>query len=182
MIRINVGKPVQGENFFDRNTERRRLWELLHDQHVLLLSPRRVGKTSLMYRLATEAEARKVDDQGHDPSSDDVDEVFAALLSPAKRSYFDYWSQRLGDELGTPDAERAHEILTACASDPSGVDEATVQQLLVAHVPDERRRTELRRYLLDVLQSDGYLIQDDGRRYRFHSELLLQVWLRSFGP
>lgn len=54
-MRNTIGRPAQGEDFFDREAERRRVWRLLRADHVLLLAPRRVGKTSLMYKLITEA-------------------------------------------------------------------------------------------------------------------------------
>ena len=54
-IESSVGRPVRGINFFDREDERRLLWQRLRQSHVLLLAPRRVGKTSLLLRLADEA-------------------------------------------------------------------------------------------------------------------------------
>ena len=51
-----IGKPAKGEDFFDRERETRRLWDRLDTDNVLLLAPRRVGKTSLMYRLRDRAE------------------------------------------------------------------------------------------------------------------------------
>ncbi|MCA9513852.1 MAG: hypothetical protein KC635_02815, partial [Myxococcales bacterium] len=55
MIENSVGRPVRGGNFFDRERELRLLWQRLATDHVLLLAPRRVGKTSLLYRLADDA-------------------------------------------------------------------------------------------------------------------------------
>jgi hypothetical protein len=52
-----VGPPVRGDDFFDRESEQRQMWRSLERHHVLLLAPRRVGKTSLMYRLAEQAPA-----------------------------------------------------------------------------------------------------------------------------
>jgi hypothetical protein len=46
-----VGKPVQGEDFFGRDQEVRELQALSRKEHVLLLAPRRVGKTSLLHAL-----------------------------------------------------------------------------------------------------------------------------------
>ena len=44
-----MGPPVEGENFFGRENELRHVWELLKEgNNVLLLGPRRVGKTSMM--------------------------------------------------------------------------------------------------------------------------------------
>ncbi len=58
MVAIKVGSPVRGEDFFDREREQRRLWQHLATDHVLLLAPRRVGKTSLMLKLADDAAAK----------------------------------------------------------------------------------------------------------------------------
>ncbi|GAB6041830.1 AAA family ATPase [Endothiovibrio diazotrophicus] len=41
-----AGSPVEGENFFGRQREVARLCELLNHHDVLLLGPRRIGKTS----------------------------------------------------------------------------------------------------------------------------------------
>lgn len=46
-----VGKPVQGENFFGRERELEDLKRATADEHILLLAPRRVGKTSLLFAL-----------------------------------------------------------------------------------------------------------------------------------
>jgi len=46
-----VGKPVTGNNFFGRAQELSELGEITEDEHVLLLAPRRVGKTSLLLAL-----------------------------------------------------------------------------------------------------------------------------------
>lgn len=46
-----VGKPVTGNNFFGRETELIELGEITKHEHVLLLAPRRVGKTSLLLTL-----------------------------------------------------------------------------------------------------------------------------------
>ena len=47
-----TGQPVVGDNLFARDYELKTLWERLErGEHVLLLAPRRVGKTSLMLEL-----------------------------------------------------------------------------------------------------------------------------------
>jgi hypothetical protein len=51
MISNVVGNTVKGEDFFDRKRELDRILDRIATDHVLLLAPRRVGKTSLMYRL-----------------------------------------------------------------------------------------------------------------------------------
>jgi uncharacterized protein len=55
MISNATGKPVEGEDFFDRDRETRRVWERIQADNMLLLAPRRVGKTSLMLSLREDA-------------------------------------------------------------------------------------------------------------------------------
>lgn len=51
-----VGQPVEGEDFFNRESEVAAVWESLEQgNHVLLLAPRRVGKTSLALRVGEQA-------------------------------------------------------------------------------------------------------------------------------
>lgn len=53
MVANVVGPAVQGEDFFGRVDELAELREEGLRQHLLLLAPRRVGKTSLLHKLAT---------------------------------------------------------------------------------------------------------------------------------
>jgi hypothetical protein len=51
-----LGRIAIGEDFFDRKTEQEHIWRLLKDgNNLLLLAPRRVGKSSLMKRLEEDA-------------------------------------------------------------------------------------------------------------------------------
>lgn len=51
-----LGQPVEGSDFFDREEDTKRIWLSLEEgNHVLLLAPRRVGKTSLSIRVGAEA-------------------------------------------------------------------------------------------------------------------------------
>jgi hypothetical protein len=52
-----AGPPVEGENFFGRESEIATLWKTLHNHDVLLLGPRRIGKTSAARELMRVAEA-----------------------------------------------------------------------------------------------------------------------------
>lgn len=54
-----VGKPVLDHNFFGRDAELEDLQAITEREHVLLLAPRRVGKTSLLHALA-----KRVDHDG----------------------------------------------------------------------------------------------------------------------
>jgi hypothetical protein len=53
-MRNRTGQPVRGTDFWDRQRELDELWHLVDHDSVLLLAPRRVGKTSLLYRLLDE--------------------------------------------------------------------------------------------------------------------------------
>jgi hypothetical protein len=53
----HIGRPVRRGDFFGRAAETAHLQRSLAHNHVLLLAPRRVGKTSLMFRLAADREA-----------------------------------------------------------------------------------------------------------------------------
>lgn len=52
-----IGKPVQAENFFGRDDEVEQLRAISEREHVLMLAPRRVGKTSLLHALKRHVDA-----------------------------------------------------------------------------------------------------------------------------
>lgn len=106
---------------------------------------------------------------GRSPAAADVDAVYGHLLSAARKQYFDYWYQRLREELGTPDDGYAVALLNAIAIDPAGASAQTLRGKL----GDGERLT----YLLDVLSSDGYIVEQEGR-YLFRSSLLRDFWRR----
>lgn len=105
-----------------------------------------------------------------------VDRVVAELLTPAYRAYFDYWRQRLTEELGRPDDQRALALLAAVAAAPGGLTKRALDHLLSEHLPEPAARDESLRFLLEVLENDGYLARD-GDRFRFRSELLREYWV-----
>lgn len=50
-----LGQPVEGSDFYDREEDTKRIWLSLEEgNHILLLAPRRVGKTSLAIRVGSE--------------------------------------------------------------------------------------------------------------------------------
>jgi len=107
----------------------------------------------------------------------DVDMAIDTLLRPEYKGHFDYWRQRLELELGQPDAGHASRLLNSCARDPEGATIATLSQVLTADIADPGMRQPHLRYLLDVLVTDGYLV-DHESRYRFRFALLREYWLR----
>ncbi len=92
---IRVGNKADGDDFFDRTAEREDLWRYLSGNHVVLSGARRLGKTSLLQRLAEEAaergwQARLLDVEGIDSAEAFVDQLARAFdeatLSGGRRS------------------------------------------------------------------------------------------------
>src|SRR6266851_7855524 len=54
----SMGRLAEGEAFFDREEVIRRAWDLLKTSNLLLLAPRRVGKSSLLNRMKADGRAR----------------------------------------------------------------------------------------------------------------------------
>ncbi len=118
-------------------------------------------------------------DERATPSVATVDEVFEVLLSHGRKSYFDYWHQRLTEELGAPQDGWARALLNACSRDANGVMRQTLSATLSHHISDQNQRDEMLNWLIDVLIGDGYLVEAEGR-YRFRSSLLREFWHRRF--
>lgn len=51
VLKMKIGSPVTGEDFFGRETELKRAENLIQDNNLMLAAPRRVGKTSFASRL-----------------------------------------------------------------------------------------------------------------------------------
>jgi hypothetical protein len=115
------------------------------------------------------------------PGNADVDSAIDRLLDPHHKGLFDYWRQRLRDELGRPDADYAATLLHPASRAPEGVRRSIFKQALTAAVPDSDIREEKVRYLLDVLENDGYLVEED-KLWRFRSPLLREYWQRRVAP
>lgn len=54
-----LGPPVVGGNVFDRELDLARIWRK-RENNILLLAPRRVGKTSLLHRVRETADQHGV--------------------------------------------------------------------------------------------------------------------------
>jgi len=127
--------------------------------------------------------SKLLDIKGENEISDNalVDRVFAELLSPAHKGYFDYWRQRLAEELGAPDAGLAVNLLNHACRDAKGVRREILKQALGEQINEPDAREEKLRYLLDILENDGYLVILDDR-YRFRLELLRRYWEKRVAP
>lgn len=120
-----------------------------------------------------------VAETGLTPSPALVDRVVDELLTPTYRAYFDYWRQRLTEELGRPDDQRALALL-ACVAERGVADRVALDHTLSEHIPEPNERQRTLTFLLEVLENDGYLTSETGnpRTWRFRSALLREYWLR----
>ena len=119
------------------------------------------------------------EDNGTKPDMDSIYRAFENLLDPAYRVHFDYWRQRLHEELGEPEAGYAVLLLNGICRDPSGMEHDQLGQLLREKMHEDGSRDEMLNYLLDVLKSDGYLIERESR-FAFRLEWLRVYWQRRF--
>lgn len=81
---IPVGSIARGEDFFDREHERRKLWSALDGNHVVISGPRRLGKSSVLERIKEEAAGKGfvagvVDVEGIDNPQDFILEISRAF-------------------------------------------------------------------------------------------------------
>ena len=94
-MRNVIGQPVVGDDLYGREYELLRIWELLEQgEHLLMLAPRRVGKTSLMLELRRaprdDWDVLYVDIEKGDSPADCVAAILAALAAdPRYRSRFE---------------------------------------------------------------------------------------------
>ena len=102
-MRNVTGAPVTGDDLYGRRDEIERLWARLdHGEHLLMLAPRRVGKTSLMLEL--ERDPRKgwdvvyINVEAAESAADLLARVHAALLQhPRFRTWLNLgWSAVTG--------------------------------------------------------------------------------------
>lgn len=115
-------------------------------------------------------------DEQTQPSPAAVDVVFDKLLGQSYRVHFDYWRQRLDDELGQPEAGYACRILDLICATPDGMTSDTLAQALQTHIADADARDRMLRHLLQILENDGYLVRHETRRYAYRLEWLRMYW------
>ncbi|MFN3200225.1 MAG: hypothetical protein ACE366_17640 [Bradymonadia bacterium] len=120
----------------------------------------------LFYRLRAYCE-----DEDMAPSLEAVRHAYAELMDHQHRNYFSYWQERLEDELGPELARSAEVILSVIAPHARGVSLDGLKAALQSHPMSPGTLA----YLKDVLISDGYLAESEGR-YLFRSHLLRDYW------
>lgn len=117
-------------------------------------------------------------DEQTQPSPTAVDAVFNKLLGQSYRVHFDYWRQRLDDELGQPEAGYATRILDLICATPEGMTSDALAQALQPQIADPDVRGRMQRHLLQILENDGYLIRHETGRYAYRLEWLRMYWLK----
>jgi DNA polymerase III delta prime subunit len=173
-----TGNPVDGEDFFGRKDELKQLRNAVEaGNHVLLVGPRRVGKSSLVAELS-----RELANDGWSPIKVDVQHTAdeAAFLYEI---HFGHWDSRLGDLLDDNGEEaKARLLLDHLCSHATGRTREQLRSVLAKAHPqaDPAKLERDLRDILDFLERDGYLgrIED---RYAFRSFLLRDYWHRRFG-
>jgi AAA+ ATPase superfamily predicted ATPase len=106
----------------------------------------------------------------------DIKDAFEELLKPTNKSYFDYWRQRLTEELGKPNDTYAIAILSNICHSTTGVSVSTLKQVLASKTGEIGDVDDLLFYLLDILENDGYLICNKNDCYQFRFTLLALYW------
>ncbi len=120
-------------------------------------------------------ELRAVVSEGSDPPSPALVEIALRRMLSRGRTHFDHWDERLAKMLDSRAQHFCEMILGLACRDASGVSIDTIDLRLSRELPDEGERIEMRRQLLDLLESDGYLVRQDGA-VRFRSALLRRYW------
>lgn len=149
-----TGQPVVGDDLYGRGYELRTLWEHLErGEHVLLLAPRRVGKTSLMLELQRQPHPNwhviYVDVEGAADASDLFADILAQLASHPK--------YRRGIE-NIPGWQAAKNILSATNfSAKAHVGDLKVE-LASAMREDWHRRADQIRARLAATEAEGRLL------------------------
>ncbi len=113
------------------------------------------------------------------PDEAAVGRAFERLLDPAYRVHFDYWRQRLDEELGQPEAAHAALLLDSLSQSAAGDAKDTLNQRLTKRIADPAEREKSLNYLMDILLADGYLVERNGR-FAFRLEWLREYWRRRF--
>jgi uncharacterized protein len=107
----------------------------------------------------------------------DADIARALTELPRQHSHFDTWRQRLDDQFGESDARAAHDVLRHLCLHVNGRSRAQLINALMAtrHTADITHIQAQLAQLLQVLQRDGYLLENKSR-YSFRSFLLREFW------
>ncbi|MBY0504796.1 MAG: AAA-like domain-containing protein [Bryobacteraceae bacterium] len=120
-------------------------------------------------------ELRTVVSEGQGHPSPQLVEVALQRLMKNGRSHFDHWDERLRKLLDARVPAYCATILALACHRPGGVQVTTIEQRLTRDITNEEERAVMLRQLLDLLVSDGYLVNEQGSA-RFRSSLVRRYW------
>jgi hypothetical protein len=107
---------------------------------------------------------------------DAVDAALAVLLHRSRRKDFATWDERLARQLSAEDAVLARALLARACVSPEGCSTPHARAAL-RRSQDIPAFDERFVFVTDVLQADGYLVEE-GTRLQFRSPLLREWWAR----
>ena len=104
IMKNSVGQAVRGEDFWKREHELASIWSAIESgSHILLVAPRRVGKTSIMFNLLDEPKADYIvvyiDTESADSENEFWQKLFNALLEEEFVGKLKKYSKRFGTFL-----------------------------------------------------------------------------------
>lgn len=103
----------------------------------------------------------------------DIENAFARLLQPSRRSEFAIWREHVQKNLPTADRDIARQVLDLLSQSNTG----EIEQTLLVHATriDASVSKRQLRDILAMLDNDGMIIRADGR-YAFRSGLVRRYW------
>ena len=111
---------------------------------------------------------------GKQLSNGTIDEAYSLLIT---ENHFNTWDERLTEYYVFED--NARKILKLCAEQPTGRTRDDLLANLFVQTSDIDKTETILAQLLNMLQNDGYLIENDGK-YIFRSPLLRDFWHNRF--
>ena len=98
-MKNSVGQAVRGENFWNRENELASIWDAIESgSHILLVAPRRVGKTSIMFNLQDNPQdgyiVVYVDTESADSENEFWQKLFNALMAEDFTNSLKVYSQQ----------------------------------------------------------------------------------------
>jgi len=177
---IPVGSIARGDDFFDREHERRKLWSALDSNHVVISGPRRLGKSSVLERMKEEAVANGlvadvVDVEGIDNPKDFILEISRAFPEAGISGLM----KKLGGKLRGLSKHRPKVTLS-----PSGGVPVTLELQELPETPWREDALVLQHRLSDVqalilIDEFSVFLEKSLKRDREGTERLIG-WLRSW--
>ncbi len=174
---LPVGNPAIGDDFIDREKEIAQILDALKKDSVLLIAPRRFGKTSIMRRLKEEKYLR-----GGEINEELIEKVYNhRILGSEGKYYFEHYSQRLCvfyKGMGGMEEKAARAILRkVCSVEYYPVDLAFGIFKNETGIDDHEKFIDL----IADLSNDFYIEHDPENGLKFYSKMLRDWWRVYYG-